>query len=66
MFGGVLFGSSSDKLEAVSNVEVLDIKSRSWKSTRQLLKRSGHHSSVLVPKSWFFGRLGEFQSQNTD
>ena len=59
MFGGVQFGSSN-KLETVSNVETFDVKQRSWKSARPLLKRSGHHSSVLVPRSWFDGKQSEF------
>ena len=65
MFGGIQFGSSDDKPKAVSNVEVFDTKTRSWKSTRSLLEGSGHHSSVLVPSSWFDKKWGKFEAQNT-
>ena len=64
MFGGIQFDSSNNKPETVSNVEVFDVKTRSWKSTRALLKGRSHHSSVLVPSSWFDGEWGEVQLEN--
>ena len=59
MFGGVEFDSSNGTPVTVSNVEVFDTKTRSWKSARSLLRASGHHSSVLVPSLWFDEIWGE-------
>ena len=65
MLGGIQFGSFNNKPETVRDVEVLDIKTRSWKSAKPLSGGSGHHSSVLVPRSWFHGIRGEVLSQKT-
>ena len=64
MLGGVRFGPPSNhSSKTVSSVEVLDVKTKSWKPARALSEGSGHHSSVLVPNSWFDRNWGEFQSQ---